>query len=254
MKNVNIAIIILALAGCKSTSKSSISSSGIVGIEKTIEEYYGGYVDLEGNYIVDELSFYGRIIKHYDTKGNLIRQISIDDTEHQYSMIEYAYNSKKQIISAVNYSEEDLFVSKEKYIYEKDRISQIIEFNATNEIISLKKYEYNEAGVLKSIQHLTETGKLLNRQSYDVQGGYKVTIYFNKNNSEEFRSLEKYNNNDEKIEQKIIYPYGDENFHLFSYTYNEKGHWTERMISFNNFEVLEFTQRRIIYFKDSKKK
>lgn len=254
MKNVNIAIIILALTGCKSTYKTSISPSGMIGIEKTIEENYGGYIDLEGNYVVDDLTFYGRIIKYYDTKGNLIRQISIDDTEHQYSLIEYSYNSKNQIISAVNYSEEDLFVSKEKYIYEKERISKIIEYDSNNEIISIRKYVYNEEGKLIISEQLTETGKLLSRQSYEEQEGYELTIYFDKNNSEEFRYMEKYNNNDEKIEQKIIYPYGDEDVHLFTYTYNEKGHWTERMMSLNNFDVLEFTLRRIIYFTDSKKK
>jgi hypothetical protein len=248
MKNTLIVIIALSLFSCKTKKNTLTNHSKKNSIEKTVVEFYNGYLDENGDPIVDENYSFGKTVSYFDKSGNLIEEISYGDHGGQSARQLHSYDSKNNRTQTQNFDFNDVLISTENYVYVKNRLSEINEYNVKGELLKKTIMSYNKDGDLLSEETISEVGKLIHKKTFEISNDYKVLVFFNENNLEDFRTFSKYDSKGELIERKVQYPYGDESEIKFTYELNSKGDWVKRMMSLNNDEVLEFTLRRIIYY------
>ncbi|NDJ00115.1 RHS repeat protein [Flavobacterium sp. LaA7.5] len=185
----------------------------------------------------------------YDKNGNLTGENLYLGTEFIQIKNLYKYNNKNQKVAESRYDKDSNIIYTTEYEYNNDKLIVKKVTNGNGEIEYMEKMSYNPKGELEiktTIDNFDNT-QTIERFMYDDKGN-KTALSVEKNN--ELYMKVSYTYNEKGLLEKLIMTDSTENAvdtRTYTYTYDDKGNWTEKIIIING-ENKFIEKREITYY------
>ena len=190
-----------------------------------------------------------RMTYMYDKNGNLTGENLYLGTEVIQIKNQYKYNSKNQKVTEARYDKDSNIIFTTEYEYDGDNliIKKVTDKNGETEY--MEKMSYTPKGELeiKTTLDSFDGTETIERFQYDNNGN-KTSRIVEKNNEVSLKVKYKYN--DKGLLEELAVIDSKENpvdTRAYTYTYDEKGNWIEKLITING-ERKFIEKREITYY------
>ncbi len=185
----------------------------------------------------------------YDKDGNLTGENLYLGTEIIQIKNLYKYNNKNQKVSDIRYGKDSNIIFHTQYEYDGDKLITKEVTNGKQEVEYLEKMSYNSKGELEMKTTMDNFDSTETIEQFEYDGNGNKTSRIVKKNGALFMKVD-YAYDDKGNLLKLSVIDSTENpvdTRTYTYTYDEKGNWTEKVITINN-EKKFIEKREITYY------
>ena len=279
MKKIISLLLLFVFVACKKDGKVVVNDWANDGLKGSVASYritnYLAALDLGEIFPSDVIGAEGRIV--YNQKGNRVEEFWRFNEET--SRKEYVYDEVENCVELLSYNPSNEVEERGVFVYEKGILREELYYNAKNELFSKLEYTFDENGNLTKLSEYDPKGILEESHTSKFKDGLeqeRYTYYYDENNILVTKYEYVYDKNRNLIEGLLydnaknllgrwVYAY-DEFQNLISeesidaeevlvekrtytYKYDEKGNWVER-ITYDGVEnePRVITKRQFEYF------